>query len=94
MSEAIEPQITTLGERGQVVIPQSIREHLGMKPKTKFVVFGQGDVIVLKRLELPDVNREWAEIFGTSDAKQAKPSEDEIAREVAEVRKTRRTRSS
>lgn len=93
MSEVIEPEITTLGERGQVVIPQSLRQHLGMKPKTKFIVFGQGDVIVLKRLELPDVNREWAEIFGAADAKPPKPTEDEIAKEVADVRKTRRTKT-
>lgn len=93
MDEVIEPDITTMGERGQVVIPQSLRQHLGMKPKTKFIVFGQGDVIVLKRLELPDVKREWAEIFGEADARQATPTEDEVAKEVAEVRKSRRAKT-
>ena len=29
-----EPQVTTIGEKGQVAIPQSRRKELGMKPKT------------------------------------------------------------
>ena len=92
MSEVTEPDITTLGEKGQVVIPQRLREHLGMKPKMKFLVFGQGDVIVLKRLELPDVRREWASIFGAADAKGRAPTEAEVADEVSAARRARRAR--
>ncbi len=33
-----EPEITTMSEKGQVVIPQSIRNELGIKPKTKLLV--------------------------------------------------------
>lgn len=87
-----EPEITTLGEKGQVVIPQSLRKHLGMKPKMKFLVFGQGDVIVLKRLDLPDVRREWAGIFAATAAKGAIISESEVAEEVASVRRAKRSK--
>ena len=31
-----EPEVTTISEKGQVVIPQSIRKELGIKPKNKF----------------------------------------------------------
>jgi len=54
-----EPEVTTISEKGQVVIPQSIRKELGIKPKTKFLVFGRGDIVIMKRLELPDVKKEW-----------------------------------
>jgi AbrB family looped-hinge helix DNA binding protein len=87
-----EPEITTLGEKGQVVIPQSLRNELGMKPKTKFIVFGQGDVIVLKRLTLPDVQREWAGIFAAADAKGPAPAPDEVEKEVASARRARRSK--
>ena len=87
MSE--EPQVTTISEKGQIVIPQSIRKELGIKPRTKFLVFGKGDTVIMKKLELPDMKREWNEIFKTMDKKNLKLSESEIQNEVAEVRKRR-----
>jgi AbrB family looped-hinge helix DNA binding protein len=82
-----EPQITTISEKGQVVIPQSLRSALRLKPGTKFLVFGRGDTIVMKRLELPDVRREWEEIFKMMDKKGLKLSEKEVQEEVATIRR-------
>ena len=81
-----EPQVTTMSEKGQVVIPQSIRKELGIKPRTKFLVFGRGDTVIMKRLELPDVKKEWEEIFKMMDEKGLKLSEGEI-QESKNVRK-------
>jgi AbrB family looped-hinge helix DNA binding protein len=42
---------TSMGERGQVVIPAEAREELSIKPGEKFVVFGdakKGAVILVK----------------------------------------------
>ncbi len=88
MSE--EPQVTTMSEKGQIVIPQSIRKELGIKPKTKFLVFGKGDTVIMKKLELPDIKKESNEIFRKMDKKNLKISEKEILEEVAESRKRRR----
>lgn len=88
MSE--EPQITTISEKGQIVIPQSIRKELKIKPKTKFLVFGKGDTVIMKKLELPDVKKEWDKIFKIMDKKNLKLSEREIQNEVAETRKSNR----
>jgi AbrB family looped-hinge helix DNA binding protein len=82
-----EAQVTTISEKGQVVIPQSIRKELGIKPKTKFLVFGRGDTVIMKRLKLPDVKKEWEEIFKMMDEKGLKISEQEIQEEVAAARK-------
>ena len=87
MSE--EPQVTTISEKGQIVIPQSIRKELGIKPRTKFLVFGKGDTVIMKKLELPDMRKEWNEIFKVMDKKNLKLSGSEIQKEVAEVRKRR-----
>jgi AbrB family looped-hinge helix DNA binding protein len=83
-----EPSITTIGTKGQVVIPQKLRKHLGVEPQTKFLVFGQGDVIVLKRLSIPDVSEEWAKVFAM--AKRAELSEAKVAKEVKASRQARR----
>lgn len=46
-------EITSMSSRGQVVIPLDIREQLGLKEGEKFVVIGEDDTVVLKRLEMP-----------------------------------------
>ncbi len=85
-----EPQVTTIGEKGQVVIPQSLRKELGIRPKTKFLVFGRGDTVIMKRLELPDLRKEWDEIFRAMDSKKLKLSEKEVLDEIAAARRERR----
>ena len=85
MSE--EPQVTTISEKGQIVIPQSIRRELGIKPKTKFLVYGKGDIVIMKKLDLPDMKKEWNEIFKAMDKKNLKLSKSEIQNKIAEVRK-------
>jgi len=85
MTEELE--VTTMSEKGQVVIPQSIRKELGIKPKTKFLVYGRGDTVIMKKLELPDLKKEWEDIFKLMDKKELKISDKEIEKEIAEARK-------
>ena len=44
---------TTLSSKGQVVIPEDVRIALGLEPGAQFVVMGDGDVVILKRIEAP-----------------------------------------
>lgn len=46
-------QITSVSSRGQVVIPQSIRDQLNIKPREKFAVAGEDGTIIFKRIEMP-----------------------------------------
>jgi len=48
-------EITSLSSRGQVVVPQEIRDRLRLKTGEKFIVIGEGDVIILKKLEIPSL---------------------------------------
>jgi AbrB family looped-hinge helix DNA binding protein len=85
-----EPVITTISEKGQVIIPQKLRDMLGLTPKTKLLVYGYGDTIIMKRLELPDVERELETLWDEIDKKSAdkpKPKEDEILEEIQNYRK-------
>lgn len=84
-----EPEVTTISERGQIVIPLSIRKELGIKPKNKFLVYGRGDTIIMKKLSLPSLKREWDDIFKLMDKKELKLSDEDIEREIAVARKTR-----
>ena len=80
-------EVTTISEKGQVVIPQSIRKELGIKPRTKFLVFGRGDTVIMKRLELPDIKKEWEDIFKMMDQKELKLSEENIQKKIAVERR-------
>ena len=51
---------TKMSSKGQVVIPESVRQHLGLKAGSQFVVVAGDDAIVLKpiaELELSQFDR-------------------------------------
>ncbi|MGI0041163.1 MAG: AbrB/MazE/SpoVT family DNA-binding domain-containing protein [Nitrosopumilaceae archaeon] len=84
-----DPEITTMSEKGQVVIPQELRKHLGIKPKTRFVVFVIGNNIVMRKLDMPDIKKEWNSIFQSVDKKGLKLDENDIAAEIKAYRKAK-----
>ena len=46
-------EITSVSSRGQIVIPQGLRNRMGIHEGEKFVVIGEDSTIVLKKLEMP-----------------------------------------
>ncbi len=86
-----ETEITTISKKGQVVIPQKIRKNLKIKPRTKLLVSSKDNVIIMKVFELPDMGKEWSEIFKTMDKKNLKITEKEIDHEISEYRKGKRS---
>ena len=44
---------TRLSSKGQVVIPEDVRKALGLEVGAQFVVMGDGDTVVLKRIAVP-----------------------------------------
>lgn len=49
----MKPSTTKMSSKGQVVIPERIRNELGLEPGTQFVVVGDRDVVILKALTAP-----------------------------------------
>ena len=88
------PEITTMSEKGQVVIPQELRKYLGIKPKTRFVVFVIGKNIVMRKLDIPDIKKEWNSIFKSMDKKGLKLDENDVAAEIKSYRKAKHKKSS
>jgi len=46
-------EITSMSSRGQIVIPLDVRKELGLKEGEKFVVVGEADTILLKKVPMP-----------------------------------------
>jgi AbrB family looped-hinge helix DNA binding protein len=59
----LEAATTKLSSKGQVVIPEEIRDRLGLKPGAQFVVLGDRDVVILKVIQTPDMT-EFDDLVG------------------------------
>jgi len=46
---------TKLSSKGQIVIPEEIRDNLKLKEGDQFVVIGQGDTVILKSITPPSL---------------------------------------
>ena len=81
---------TRLSSKGQVVIPEEIRDKLGLKPGAQFVVVGDRDVVILKVIQAPDM-ADFREIVGRARkaAKQSGLTRSDIQRSVKRVRAKR-----
>ena len=87
-----EPEITIVSEKGQVVIPKAIRERMKIA-KMKLLVYCYGDTLILKKLEIPDVEKKLEALYRRIDRKIAKYgelSEEEIDEEIQRYRREKR----
>ena len=46
---------TKMSSKGQVVIPEEVRDQLGLKAGSQFVVVGEKDVVILKNISRPSI---------------------------------------
>ena len=75
-------EITKASIKGQVVIPQSIREMLDIKPGTTFAAYGKNDMVILKKIKTPTLEDfEKLVDFGVKFAKKKGiKSEEDVVR--------------
>lgn len=92
-----EPEITIVSDKGQIVIPAYLRNKLGIKPRSKLLVYGINDTIILKKMSLPDIRREMQQLWKEVDkriAKYGEMSEREIQAEIEKYRVEKRRKGA
>jgi AbrB family looped-hinge helix DNA binding protein len=62
---------TKLSSKGQVVIPEEVRNDLGLNEGDQFVVIGQGDAVILKVITPPRLE-EFHELLSQARAEVKK----------------------
>jgi AbrB family looped-hinge helix DNA binding protein len=78
---------TTLSSRGQVVIPECVRNDLGLKTGDQFVVVAESGVVILKGIRKPDVTEFDAVIKkARKQAKEAGLRRGDVADAIVAVR--------
>ena len=81
--------------KGQVVIPEDIRERLGLIAGTEFVVLAQGDVVILRAITPPSAEEFDAQIaVARKAARRAGLTRSDVAAAIAKARTRRRGRQS
>ena len=81
---------TRLSSKGQIVIPEEVRERLGLEAGAQFVVVGEGDVVILKVITPPS-KKEFGELLGKarSQARKAGLRKADVVKAVRKVRSRR-----
>ena len=49
--------VTSVSSKGQIVIPNKIREYMHLEPGTKLIVVQDGDNILLKPIKEPKIDK-------------------------------------
>ena len=57
-----ENELVKMSPKGQLVVPQEIRENEGFEPGDRFIPFQIKDGILFKRVKLPNVRNEFEKL--------------------------------
>ena len=78
---------TKMSSKGQVVIPEDIRNQLKLKAGAQFVVVGDKDTVVLKIISPPPVDEfEYLLKYARRQARKVGLKRSDIKKAVAKVR--------
>ena len=81
---------TKMSSKGQVVIPEELRQLMGLKKGARFVVVNQGDTLLFKVIPQPDP-REFGRMLREARAqvKKAGVKKSDVTAAIREVRRQR-----
>lgn len=82
---------TKLSSKGQVVIPEEIRNNLGLKEGDRFIVIGRGDAVILKTITPPGVDEfEGLLSRARAEARKARIKKSDVRAAISKVRRLRK----
>jgi AbrB family looped-hinge helix DNA binding protein len=90
-----QPEIATVGSKGQIVIPNELRRQLKIVPKSKLAIYRRKDKLVITKLKFTSIQKELNSLLNKIDSEskgrgKKKPSEREILKEIEAYRHEKR----
>ena len=84
----MQVELTRISEKGQIVIPSSLRKEMGIKKSDQFMVFGEEDTVILKKIIKPAIKKTFDEMAKPlrDAAKQAGLTKADIKKAIKDVR--------
>jgi antitoxin PrlF len=88
-------EVTSLSTRGQVVIPNDIREKMKLEPGTKMIIIQEGDNILLKPIKVPKMSQ-FDKIIAIGDdvRNELNLKESDVEKAIQDVRNRKNAHSS
>lgn len=85
----MEVKLTRVSEKGQIVIPSSLRKDMGIKKSDQFLIFGENGTVILKKIEKPAIQKSFDEIARPLQkaAKKAGLTRQDLTKAIREVRR-------
>jgi AbrB family looped-hinge helix DNA binding protein len=79
--------LTKMSSKGQIVIPKDLREYLGFEEGEVFAMYGEGDTLVLKKIDVPS-KQEFKELmeWGSQIAKEKGITRKDVEDAIREIR--------
>ncbi len=76
-----------MSSKGQVVIPEAVRNKLGLTAGSQFVVVGENDVVIMKTITRPSM-RDFDSLVKKArrQARSAGMTRSDVSRAVADIR--------
>ncbi len=76
-----------MSSKGQVVIPEVVREKLGLTTGAQFVVVGENDVVILKAITRPSM-RDFDSLIKKArrQARSCEMTRSDVSKAIARVR--------
>mgnify|MGYP001598682956 FL=1 len=84
----MEVELTRVSEKGQIVIPSSLRKLMKIQKSDQFLVFGESNTIVLKKIEKPAFKKSFDEVAKPfrEAVKKSGFTRSDLAKLIKEVR--------
>ncbi len=85
----MQVELTRISEKGQIVIPSSLRKEMGIKKSDQFMIFGEDGTVILKKIEKSAIQKSFDEIATPlrKAAKQVGLTREDVKRALKDVRK-------
>ena len=89
----MQVELTRISEKGQVVIPSSLRQEMGIKRADQFMIFGEDNTIILKKIEKLALKKTFDEIAKPlrEVAKKAGLTKADVQKAIKDVRDASRS---
>lgn len=83
-------ELVTMGTKGQLVVPKSIRDKIGLMPKDRFLVMGDKDLVFFKKVKIPSIKKDFERITRAASkvAEEKGITDKDIEEEIKKARKS------
>lgn len=84
----MQVELTRISEKGQIVIPNTLRKEMQINRSDQFMIFGENNTIILKKIEKPAIKKTFDEIAEPlrKVSKEIGLSKKDLAKAIKEIR--------